>query len=366
MNDTENNTEKVRLENNATTPFSDSYHNRENIDIFYNLYEKEKYNNPICINTDKWSQGNDSKDNFINRINYLVTQTYSFTPGAWDNPTSFFEYYAILYFKFLLFNYYNSFFNNFGQPFYTGYSYKVNFWYKQINFQALNYNTSEFYSHIDWKNHCIQVKETLKFIKENKLKTNLIIECYEEDLIILSLIMEEYFNLLNKKQSSDAFEKYEELVSKIELKNMQFSDYPKRSLYNNTFLKEYISSFNKTFKEVEKINSELTKSKDFYLIVSGAAMTLTSLIIGNIAFADKSFLVEQMLVFNLSILVSILIFYNLFKSTYIKNKNFEYNISFVLIVIFIIILLLLLILGSLKQQFPTSFNFIFRFFVLCF
>ena len=80
MNDTENNTEKVRLENNATTQFSDSYHNRENIDIFYNLYEKEKYNNPICINTDKWSQGNDSKDNFINRINDLVIQTYSFTP----------------------------------------------------------------------------------------------------------------------------------------------------------------------------------------------------------------------------------------------------------------------------------------------
>lgn len=304
---------------NSVYNFNISYHNIDNIKIFYEFYKMDYERNP-------YSNNNFITENeFIERINGYIVMPYIFSIFNWDSPIDSYDYYIYSYIYFLLFNKINSSkFSNI-DPSTIQYLYSVKNFnnipvFNYINLYALNYNINDFQNIENWKVHYNNILITLKFIEDNGLKVSVVIKNYKEDLDKLNKIAEKYFDLLNSQHSSNSFDEYETFIKKNKFKNTEYNSYPINSIYTPLFLKEYITSFKESVTEIENLKIELIKSKDYYLTVSGAAMALISLVIGNIGFADKCFPLLYTIIFNISILISISIFCYFFRKIYTNKK----------------------------------------------
>ena len=120
------------------------------------------------------------------------------------------------------------------------------------------------------------------------------------------------------------------------IKNTKYKNRVFTSVKGNiNYLDKYLSTMREEYKnltskidEVVLLKQEISKSKDFYLTVSGSVMALIALFSGNISLIDKDISIKNIIVFNISIITAILIFSYLFHSIYTGDSK-EYGKKFV-------------------------------------
>ena len=315
----------------------------ENIKQFYNMYQKKQkefQNTPMNIFQNSIdSSGIQSHivniDDFKEYIyNWLTgTFTHSITNGI-VSPF----YYVELYACFFYFNYYyQSHYNFIPVPSYSPNYYKNPVISEVPIFYLLDYNIGYYLNEISWKDHCKNVKKTLTFIKENSLVLSEEGKYIENDMEILTGLFHKFMEIINSsnKVTVDELQNFEKEITE-RLENKEYASYTISSLKRNvSYLDKYFSyiidknkDFEKEIKKVEEIREEINnlneenkKTKDFYLTVSGSVMALISLITGNISLVSKEIAVQHIFIFNGSILVAILIFSYLFFSLYTKDTK---------------------------------------------
>ena len=214
------------------------------------------------------------------------------------------------------------------------------------SFYILNYNIGYCRSIDDWKIHYKNVKSTFDFINTNDLKVSQLIKNAMEDIEILNNIAKKYFEITEPEKIAD-LQNFDDFKSAIfQLKNSNLSKYTQNSIiYNLSYIFKYIQSLRNSRDDLEadikKLNVKLKKVdklKDFYLTVSGASMSLISLIIGNLSFVDADISEKHIIIFNISILGSILLFSGLFKLIYTTDDN-EKDITFIVCIFIVLVLL---------------------------
>lgn len=274
-------------------------------------------------------------------------------------------YYVEIYVDFLYFNYHYENLESWSQL--TMYSPKNIFQgmispfspQTEVDFHFLNYNIGQFSSIEEWNQHCTNVNSTLKFIDVNGLEVVLQVKNLKEDIEILSNIIQKFFEIKNKESyTMEDFKNFENDLEKCKLKNEVYTNNMLYSIKGNVeYLSKYISTMRKEYetmdktltdlqvlkKNIEELQEENSKTKDFYLTTSGAVMALISIVSGNISLSSKNISLNYLLIFNASILFAILIFSVLFHSIYNSNeKTYPKNL-----VHFIGCLLLIIIVGLL-------------------
>ena len=307
-------------------PFDESYHNEENMKIFYELYKKtfsQDHLLPFSYN------------DFKNGIESKLQNTFSqitFDPYIY----SYIEFYTI-------FLYFNLNFSLYQETPYLN----INPMTSNVkSFYILNYNIGYCRSIDDWKIHYKNVKSTFDFINTNDLKVSQLIKNAMEDIEILNNIAKKYFEITEPEKIAD-LQNFDDFKSAIfQLKNSNLSKYTQNSIiYNLSYIFKYIQSLRNSRDDLEadikKLNVKLKKVdklKDFYLTVSGASMSLISLIIGNLSFVDADISEKHIIIFNISILGSILLFSGLFKLIYTTDDN-EKDITFIVCIFIVLVLL---------------------------
>ena len=86
----------------------------------------------------------------------------------------------------------------------------------------------------------------------------------------------------------------------------------------------------------------MNKLKDFYLTISGVVIGLIALIIGNLELSNKEFSLPYLLIFNISVVQLLLLFFWLFKDIMEKDEKVPnnrkiLNIKFLILYIVIIV-----------------------------
>lgn len=315
----------------------------ENIKQFYNMYLKNQ--NEISkthLRNHQFSYGPNGETNHQVNEEYFKENVYNWLTGnflfSYENMVTSPNYYIELYSCFFAFNYYyENHYNLFPSPIYYPVNYKNYFSSDNISFFPLDYNIGYYLNGISWEGHCKNVEGTLAFIKENNLALSKEGKYIENDMKILTQLFHRFIKIINidNKVTVDELQNFErEITEKLE--NKEYASYTVNSLKRNvSYLDKYFSyiidknkDFEKEIKKVEEIREEINnlneenkKTKDFYLTVSGSVMALISLITGNISLVSKEIAVQHIFIFNGSILVAILIFSYLFFSLYTKDTK---------------------------------------------
>jgi hypothetical protein len=307
-------------------PFDESYHNEENMKIFYKLYKKAfSQDHLLPFSYDDFKNGIESK--LQNTFSQITFDAYTY---------NYIEFYT----TFLYFNL------NFSPYQETPY-FNMNPMTSNVrSFYILNYSIGYCRSIDDWKIHYENTKSTFNFIKAKSLKVSQIIENAMKDIEVLNDIAKKYFEITEPEKIADLknFDSFKSDISR--LKNSDFSQYTKNSIiYNASYMLKYIESIKKSRDDLEvdikKLNIKLKKVdklKDFYLTVSGASMSLISLTIGNLSLVNASISEKHIIIFNISILGSILLFSGLFKLIYTTDDN-EKDITFIVCIFIVFVLL---------------------------
>lgn len=333
--------------NNFENKFNSKYDNNENKEVIIKLLFKESGEN-LDIN---------SFNNFLfNRINYNNTALGTYT----------ISYYIEIYADFLYFNhYYEKLLNWNPAPIYSPNaifqsmpnltpSLKT-----EITFYALNYNVGQYSSLNDWEKHYDDVKSTLNFLDNNKMKVVSQVENLKEDVELLNEIIKEFFKIKDKESPTmEDFKDFEDKLNKIKLKNRVYTNNMIYSIKGNIeYLNKYINAMRKEYKDIDsklkefdqlkkgfyELQEDNKKTKDFYLTASGAMVALISIISGNTSMIQQNIMKYHILLFNASILLAILIFSFLFHSIYNINEKDTYpkRMLYIIIIILFVIACLL-------------------------
>ena len=329
--------------NNFENKFDSKYDNNENKEVIIKLLFEES-GEKLDIN---------KFNNFLfNRINYNNTALGTYT----------ISYYIEIYADFLYFNhYYEKLLNWNPAPIYS-----PNIIFQsmpnltpslktEITFYALNYNIGQYSSLNDWEKHYDDVKSTLKFLDNNKMKIVSQVENLKEDVELLNEIIKEFFKIKDKELPiMEDFKEFEDKLIKIELKNRVYTNNMVYSIKGNVeYLNKYINAMRKEYKDIDdklkefdqlkkdfyKLQEDNKKTKDFYLTTSGAMIALISIISGNISMVQQNIMKYHILLFNTSILLAILIFSLLFHSIYNTNQKDIYPKKMIHIIGFIFIVI---------------------------
>lgn len=301
-------------------------HSEKNIKFFYKLYFENSSTNKIQYEDFK------KKAIYEDNINTLSDMEL--------------EFYLLAYKAFWEFN---NFYKNFSfvQPnFFTTdvfiFKQKYSHYYhKHFYFYVLNYGIGNF-NPDTWKMHSSNVKETLKFINDNKsfLEIAPSIENLNHDIEILNnFFYKYYYTILNGNLHIDELDNFSKELESIDLKNSCYKQNTINSIINNvSYINKHLNILRFQLKITDKKTKEIDKIKDFFLITSGAAVTLTSMIVGNLSMSNNNIFSKHIVIFNISILTAILIFSHLFN--FIYNKDTEtvpnkFYWCFIAVVIFI-------------------------------
>lgn len=108
-----------------------------------------------------------------------------------------------------------------------------------------------------------------------------------------------------------------------------------QNIKNNKILKKTQDNYNKA-------KDDMNKLKDFYLTISGVVIGLIALIIGNLELSNKEFSLPYLLIFNISVVQLLLLFFWLFKDIMEKDEKVPnnrkiLNIKFLILYIVIIV-----------------------------
>lgn len=332
--------------NNFENKFDSKYDNNENKEVIIKLLFEES-GEKLDINN--------FNDFLFNRINYNNTALGTYT----------ISYYIEIYADFLYFNYYYEKLLNWAPvPVYSPNVVLTNIYpppslKTEVIFYALNYNIGQCPSLNDWKKHYNDVKSTLTFLDNNKMKVAIQVTNLKEDVELLNEIIEKFFLIKDKESPTmEDFKNFEDKLNKIELKNRMYTNNMVYSIKGNVeYLNKYINAMRKEYKDIDnklkefdqlkedfyKLQEDNKKTKDFYLTTSGAMIALISIISGNISMVQQNIMKYHILLFNISILLAILIFSLLFHSIYNTNQKDIYPKKMIHIIglIFIVIACLL-------------------------
>ncbi|WP_338955363.1 hypothetical protein LDJ98_06595 [Fusobacterium nucleatum] len=333
--------------NNFEIKFNSEYDNNENKEIIKKLLSNEDGGNMYIYNFDAY---------LSQRISTNYTTLTAYLPS----------YYIEIYTDFLYFNYYYEKQLNWTPvPVYSPNVVIQNILNQipplktEVIFYALNYNIGQFTSLDDWKKHCNDVKSTLAFLDNNKMKVVIQVTNLKEDIELLNEVIEKFFLIKDKKvPTMEDFKNFEDKLNKIELKNRVYTNNMIYSIKGNIeYLNKYINAMRKEYKDIDnkikefsqlkndfyELQEDSKKTKDFYLTTSGAMVALISIISGNISMVQQNIMKYHILLFNASILSAILIFSILFNAIYNSNQRETYSkkLVHIVIVIFSIVICLL-------------------------
>ena len=302
----------------------------ENLKIFYKMYEDNIFK--IIRSTAFLVPYETFRQEILYRLgiskmanNYFINQS---------NVVDYSYYsYIDFYIAFHSFDsYYSNNFNIFPIPIYTVPIPEIA---NIISFCPLDYNIG-FYLDIGfWVEHYKKVKQSLEFIKKYNINLSFETEMLHEDVEILNEKIILFFDIINPsyKISIEELKKFEFEVQKG-IKNIKYKNRVFISIKGNiNYLDKYLSSmreeyFTTKIDEIALLKQEINKSKDFYLTVSGSVMALLALFSGNITLVSNETTIKNIIIFNVSIIIAILIFSYLFHSIYTENSK-EYGKKFV-------------------------------------
>ena len=311
--------------NNFENKFNPKYDNNENKEIIKKLLANEDGGRMYLCTFDTF---------LPQRLYYNNTTLTTYIPA----------YYIEIYVDFLYFNYYYENSLNWNPvPVYSpnvilqNISNEIPPLKTKIIFYTLNYNVGQYSSLNDWEKHYDDVKSTLNFLDNNKMKVVSQVENLKEDIELLNEIIKEFFKLKDKESPTmEDFKDFEDKLNKIKLKNKVYTNNMIYSIRGNIeYLNKYINAMRKEYKDIDsklkefdqlkkdfyELQEDNKKTKDFYLTVSGAMVALISIISGNISMVQQNIMKYHILLFNASILLAILIFSLLFHSIYNNQEN---------------------------------------------
>ena len=304
----------------------------KNLEIFYKMYKDNIFKIFRLPNCNFMSY-----ENFKQEILYRlgISKMANIYPNNQFN--SDYSYYNYIDFYICFYNfdtYYSKNFNIFPIPIYTVPIPEIA---NTAFFCPLDYNIGFYLDQDLWKQHYIKVKETLKFIKKYNINLSFEAETLYEDVETLNKKIEIFFDIINPsyKINMEELKKFEFEVQNG-IKNTKYKNRVFTSVKGNiNYLDKYLSTMREEYKnltskidEVVLLKQEISKSKDFYLTVSGSVMALIALFSGNISLIDKDISIKNIIVFNISIITAILIFSYLFHSIYTGDSK-EYGKKFV-------------------------------------
>lgn len=293
------------------------FDNDENIEIFYKLYEKEirdNNNNPYLINRSKYELEY-FKNMLYNCRVYNNYDEYWYNVNINFNIDSMIFKYIQVYSNFFNFNKHYENFQNISMGNYYGY-YTNGIGINGVVFYTLNYNVG-YLSEVEWSNNIKNVKETIKFINNNKLKCSIKIDNMKKDLKILQSIYKDY-NLntfeYKIKNIDDINTFMKELRKKVDtINNNELSVYTFSSIkFNNQYIDKIITI---QIEENIKIKNSIKKlENEKYKIIEtmGIFLAIFSIININLGGITK----ESAVFSTISIIISMIVLFGLIN---IKN-----------------------------------------------
>lgn len=323
--------------------YDSQYHNDENKKKFYDMYKKE------CI--EKSESNLKEEKEFYQLIDSRLNLGYNhnYYNNSYNNINNYIE----LYVAFLNFNsHYER--NKQFRVNDTRLPYGINnYQFDIISFQILDYNIGYFENINIWEEHCNNVRKTLKFIEDKELKISEDIKNLNEDMEKLDKLIRDFLSIMSEKKLKK-IDKLENKMKKLKLKNFNYRIYVVNSITTNPFylynfvnnLKNQNIKNNKILKKTQdnynKAKDDMNKLKDFYLTISGVVIGLIALIIGNLELSNKKFPLPYLLIFNISVIQLLLLFFWLFKDIMEKDEKVPNNkkipnIKFLILYIVIIV-----------------------------
>ena len=148
----------------------------------------------------------------------------------------------------------------------------------------------------------------------------------------LDKLIRDFFSIMSEEKLKK-IDKLENKIKKLKLKNLNYRIYVVKSITANP---AYLYNF------VNNSKDDMNKLKDFYLTISGVVIGLIALIIGNLELSNKEFSLPYLLIFNISVVQLLLLFFWLFKDIMEKDEKVPnnrkiLNIKFLILYIVIIV-----------------------------